>query len=66
MNKLSQSVTFLKKEFLKNLKNARSVSLYSYNQSQILLNKLTLQNKLQNFVTNNVFLDKRVKTQQQK
>jgi len=27
-----------------------------------LLNKLTLQKELQNFVTNNVFLDKKVKT----
>jgi len=31
-----------------------------------ILNKLTLQNKLQNFVTNNVLLDKKVKTQQSK
>jgi len=30
-----------------------------------LLNKLTLQKKLQNCVTNNVFLDKKVKAQQQ-
>jgi len=30
-----------------------------------ILNKLTLQKKLQNIVTNNVFLDKKVKTQQQ-
>jgi len=27
-----------------------------------ILNKLTLQKELQNFVTNNVFLDKKVKT----
>ena len=31
-----------------------------------ILNKLTLQKKLQNVVTNNVFLDKKVKTQQNK
>jgi len=30
-----------------------------------IINKLTLQKKLQIFVTNNVFLDKNVKTQQQ-
>jgi len=30
-----------------------------------ILNKLTLQKKLLNFVTNNVFLDKKVKTEQQ-
>jgi len=30
-----------------------------------ILNKLTLQKKLQSFVTNEVFLDKKVKTQQQ-
>jgi len=30
-----------------------------------ILNKLTLQKKLQNFVINNMFLDKKVKTQQQ-
>jgi len=30
-----------------------------------ILNKLTLQKKLQNFVTKNVFWDKKVKTQQQ-
>jgi len=30
-----------------------------------IVNELTLQNKLQNFVTNNVFLDKKKKTQQQ-
>jgi len=28
-------------------------------------NKLTLQKELQNAVTNNVFLDKKIKTQQQ-
>ena len=44
------------------LKDARSVSLYPYNQSQIFL---TLQKELQHFVTNNVFLDKTIKTQQQ-
>ena len=44
------------------VKDARSVSLYQYNRSQNLisymlnlLNKLTLQRKLQNFVTNNAF-----------
>jgi len=45
-----------------------SVTLYPYNQSQTLLSilhKLTLQNELPNFVTNNVFLDKKVKIQQQ-
>ena len=31
----------------------------------VILNKLTLQKKLQNCVTNNVFLDKTVKSQQQ-
>jgi len=31
-----------------------------------ILNKLTLKRELQTFVTNNVFLDKKVKTQQQK
>jgi len=30
-----------------------------------ILNKLTLWKELQTFVTNNVFLDKKVKTQQQ-
>jgi len=30
-----------------------------------ILNVLTLQKKLQNFVTNNVFMDKKVNTQQQ-
>jgi len=30
-----------------------------------ILNKLTLYKELQTFVTNNVFLDKKVKTQQQ-
>jgi len=30
-----------------------------------ILNKLSLQRDLQNFVTNNVFMDKKVKTQQQ-
>jgi len=30
-----------------------------------ILNKLTLKKELQTFVTNNVFLDKQVKTQQQ-
>jgi len=30
-----------------------------------ILNKLTLQKKLQNVVKNNVFLDRKVKTQQQ-
>jgi len=30
-----------------------------------ILNKLTLQKELQTFVTNNVFLDKQVKTKQQ-
>ena len=30
-----------------------------------ILNKLILQRRLQNFVTNNVFLEKKVKTQQQ-
>jgi len=30
-----------------------------------ILNKLTLQNKIANFVTNNVLLDKQVKLQQQ-
>jgi len=30
-----------------------------------ILNKLTLQKELQTFVTNNVFFDKKVKTQQQ-
>jgi len=47
-----------------------SVSLSPYNRSQILqyvkyTKILTLHNKLKNFVTNNVFLDKKVKTQQQ-
>jgi len=37
----------------------------SCNMSSI-LNKITLQKELQNFVTNNVFLDKQGKTQQQK
>ena len=45
-------------------KDARIVSLYPYNQSQILQNvkynkKLTLQKDLQNFVTNSVFMDKK-------
>jgi len=31
----------------------------------IIPNKLTLQKKLQHFATNNVFLDKKVKPQQQ-
>jgi len=31
----------------------------------IILNKLTLLKELQTFVTNNVFFDKKVKTQQQ-
>jgi len=44
-------------------KNARSVSLYPYNRSQltqksVLLNKLTLQKELQNCVTKNVFWTK--------
>ena len=30
-----------------------------------ILNKLILQKKMQNFVTNNMFWDKKVKTQQQ-
>jgi len=30
-----------------------------------ILNKLTLQKKLQHFVTNNVFFDRKLKTQQQ-
>jgi len=45
-------------------KDARSVSLYPYDWSQILLsilNKLTLQKKVQNFGTNNVFLDQKSK-----
>jgi len=51
-------------------KEAMSVSFPPCNQSQILqyvkyAKILTLHNKLQNFVTNNVFLDKKVKTQQQ-
>jgi len=46
------------------VKDARSVSLYPYNQSQICkmlskLNELTLQKDLQNIVTNNVFMDKK-------
>ena len=47
-------------------KDARSVSLYPYNQSQNwqkfkygIINKLTLQKDLQNFVTNSVFMDKK-------
>ena len=52
------------------LKDPSSVSLYPYNRSQKLqyvyvLNALTLQKKLQTVVTNNVFLDKKVKPQQQ-
>jgi len=53
------------------IKDARSVSFYPYNRSQILqyvisiLNKLTFYKELQTFVTNNVFFDKKVKTQQQ-
>ena len=51
-------------------KDARSVSLYPYNQSQILqqvkyTNKLTLQKELQNVVTNNVFLEKKKHQQNQ-
>jgi len=51
-------------------KDAMSVSFSPYNRSQILqyvkyTKILTLHNKLQNFVTNNLFLDKKVKTQQQ-
>jgi len=51
----------------------KMLSLYLYtlrighksgNMSSI-LNKLTLQKELQTFVTNNVFFDKKVKTQQQ-
>ena len=42
-----------------NFKNSRYELLYSYNRSQIfsILNTLTLQTELQNYVTNNVFLD---------
>ena len=55
------------------LKDARSVSLrlytliISHKSSNMLriLNKLTLYKELQTFVTNNVFWDKKVKTQQQ-
>jgi len=53
------------------LKDARSVYIYtliighkSCNQLSI-LNKLTLQKKLQNCMTKNVLLDKQVKTKQQ-
>ena len=46
------------------IKEARSVSLYPYNQHNFckmlsILNKLTLQEDLQNFVTNSVFIDKK-------
>ena len=43
-------------------KDARSVSVYPYEWSQILLsilNKLTFRKTVQNVVTNNVFLDKK-------
>jgi len=45
-------------------KEARSASLYIYNRSKFgnmlsIPNKLTLQKESQNFVTNNVFLDKK-------
>jgi len=57
----------------KSFKDARSVSLFPYKRSQSfyyicmlsILNKLTLYKELQTFVTNYVFLDKKVKTQQQ-
>jgi len=39
-------------------------TLISGHKSCNLLNKLSLQKELQNFVTNNVFWDKKVKTQQ--
>ena len=45
----------------KEVKDARSVSLYPYKRSHFLLfvkyKKVALQKKLQNFVTNNVVLD---------
>ena len=46
----------------RNIKDARSVSLYTYNWSQLqyikytIVNNLTLKQKLPNCVTNNVFL----------
>jgi len=47
----------------KEVKDARSVSLYPYKQSHFLLfvkyKKVALQKKLQNFVTNNVVLYKK-------
>jgi len=63
---LSKTISFISQT---SLKVARSVSFYPYNHKSYnvfrILNKLTLQKKLQNFVTNNVFLDIKVKTEQQ-
>ena len=52
------------------VKDARSVSSYliighTFCNMLSILNELTLQKKFQNFVTNNVFLTKKVKTAQQ-
>jgi len=42
-----------------------SIGQKSCNMLSILLNKITLQKEMQNFVTNNVLLEQKVKTQQQ-